>query len=346
MEYYLLFLDNNSELNSMNRAFLVILLMLPGLLSYSQVISGVVLDEGTREPIGYAALFFNGTFVGTTSDESGFFELDVSRYSSRSLIVSAMGYESGLIAKFAHEEPLQVLLTRKFFIIDEVSVSAESLTGKRKECLRIFRNEFIGRSGNAQKCSILNEMDITFNYSSDEDTLKAYASKPIQIQNLALGYDITYYLERFEYNRNSKSLLFIGSIVFNRDLASEPGRQKRYERRRKYTFTGSSYHFFRSLWSNSLKTTGFSLSNERTGTVLDCEQIVFEDQMGRKFIKYPENLEIQYYNDYSFISLLKERVYFEQDGFFDPTSIRWNGKMSEQRIADFLPYEYALPGSN
>lgn len=338
-------LDNISELNSMNRTFLAILFMLPGLFSYSQVITGVVLDKGSGEPISYASLFFNGTFVGTSTDESGFFELDVTKYSSRPLIISAMGYDPGIITNFTRVEPVQVQLTPRFFVIEEVSVSAESLTGKRKECLRIFRNEFIGRSGNARKCFILNEKDITFNYGSDGDTLKAYASKPIQIQNLSLGYDITYYLERFEYCRETKSVLYTGSIIFNQDLASEPGRQKRYERRRTYAFTGSNHHFFRSLWANSLKATGFSLSNYSTEAELDYEQVVFQDHMDRKFLKYPEDLKINYYNNLSYISLLGERVYFEQDGFFDPTSIIWTGKMSEQRIADFLPYEYALPGS-
>ncbi len=76
--------------------------------------------------------------------------------------------------------------------------------------MRIFRNEFIGLSVNARKCHILNEEDISFNYASDGDTLKAFASAPIVIQNLSLGYIISYHLERFEYERKTKTMLFTG----------------------------------------------------------------------------------------------------------------------------------------
>ena len=52
---------------------------------------------------------------------------------------------------------------------------------------------------------------------------------------------------------------------------------------------------------------------------------------------------IQYYPYQSYINFLNEKVYFEKDGFFDPTAILWTGTMSKQRIADFLPYEYIIP---
>lgn len=72
------------------------------------------------------------------------------------------------------------------------------------------------------------------------------------------------------------------------------------------------------------------------------KHIVVEDSLGRKFIQYPEDLTIQYYPYLSYINFLENKVYFEQDGFFDPTAILWTGTMSKQRIADFLPYEYLL----
>ena len=51
-----------------------------------------------------------------------------------------------------------------------------------------------------------------------------------------------------------------------------------------------------------------------------------------------------YYGKYidfiTYVRFLNEKVYFEQDGFFDPAAILWTGTMATQRIADFLPYEY------
>ena len=69
----------------MNRLLLAILLLHLGALTFSQVITGIVLDQETREPVDFASVYFNGTFTGTTTDEHGEFELDVTKYRSRPL---------------------------------------------------------------------------------------------------------------------------------------------------------------------------------------------------------------------------------------------------------------------
>ena len=238
---------------------------------------------------------------------------------------------------------MQVELIPKVFELEEVVVSTKSLVRKRRACMRIVKNEFIGLTSNARKCYILNEEDITFNYGSDQDTLKAYASKPIHIRNLSLGYDISYHLGRFEYDRRTQTTLYTGSIIFNRDLAEDEESLQRYERRRAYAFTGSSKHFFRALWANSLESEGFVLTNYRTEQNLQYEDIVSENFQGRKFLVYNQDIKIDYYSNLSYISFREFQVYFEADGYFEPLPIIWTGKMSEQRIADFLPFEYLSP---
>ena len=117
----------------------------------------------------------------------------------------------------------------------------------------------------------------------------------------------------------------------------------KFERRRAYTFTGSSKHFFRALWANSLESEGFTLINWRTDQALNYEDIVSQDFLGRKFLVYNEDIRIDYYSNLSYISFREFQVYFEDDGYFEPLPIVWTGKMSEQRIADFLPFEYLSP---
>jgi len=308
-----------------------------------QLIRGIVLDEQSGSPVDCASVFFNGTFVGTTTDEKGGFELDVSKYRTRPLYISAVGYYPQVITDFNPAEIQRVLLKPRVFEIEEVSVVSKSLVRKRKACMRIFEHEFIGNTTNARRCYILNEEDITFNYASDKDTLKAYARRPLRIQNLSLGYDITYYLERFEYDRNNKTVLYTGSIIFNRDMITdEPNLVKRYDRRREYAYTGSGKHFFRILWSNSFQSSGFGVRDYRTKDEVKYDDIVNEEVPGRKYLHYGNDLEINYFNHLSYISFLKEKVYFEQDGFFDPTGIIWSGNIAKQRIADFLPYEYSF----
>jgi len=326
----------------MSRFLLFILLCLLGTQISAQIITGTVLDQESREPIDFASVFFNGTFVGTTTNEQGNFNLDISKYANRPLTISAVGYASSTINEFFPGRQHQVLLVRKLFDIEEVTVSTKSLVRKRRANMRIFKNEFIGLSSNARKCYILNENDISFNYASDRDTLRAYASAPIIIQNLSLGYIISYHLERFEYERRTKTMLFTGSINFKRDLAHDDKSMLLYERRRANAYLGSCQHFFRALWADSLSESEFIVCSSRSGSKLSYGDIVYQDMQDIKFLRYYENLTIEYYSKLSNISFLEGRVLFHQDGYFDPISIIWTGEMSTQRIADFLPYEYIL----
>jgi hypothetical protein len=54
------------------------------------VFAGKVLAAQTREPVSFASVFFDGTFLGTFSDEEGNFKLDVEDFLSRSLKISTL----------------------------------------------------------------------------------------------------------------------------------------------------------------------------------------------------------------------------------------------------------------
>jgi hypothetical protein len=326
----------------MRRFIAVLLLSSLNLIAYNQVIKGTVFDKKTNEKIGFATLFFNGTFVGTYSDENGHFELDISKNASMPLTVSAIGYYSVTITDLPIDKPIPVYLTPKVYQMKEVVVSAKSRTMQRKANLRTFRDQFLGATDNARDCMILNESDITFNYDSDDDTLKAFASKPILIDNRALGYKITYYLDKFEYYRKSNSFIFKGNIIFNEDLLTEESQKQTFERKRKTVYLGSRMHFFRILWADDLKSSGFVIRNS-AGENLTYQDIVKNKDARVKFLQYPENLKICYYTKepISKLIFLKQQVFFDSNGYFDPSGISWEGAMVKQRIADWLPYEYS-----
>jgi hypothetical protein len=44
------------------------------IVAYNQVIKGTILDKKTKSPIYFASVYFNGTFVGTHSDQNGYFD--------------------------------------------------------------------------------------------------------------------------------------------------------------------------------------------------------------------------------------------------------------------------------
>jgi len=306
----------------------------------TQVIKGTVYDEKTNSTIGFSSVYYNGTFVGTTSDLNGYFEFISSINTSMPLTFSAIGYYSFNLTKFSLDKPLKIYLKPKEYELKETVIKSRSLETKRKKNLILFKYEFLGTTDNAQKCKILNEQDITFNYGSDKDTLKAFASKPILIDNTALGYKITYYLDKFEYYKRKDATFFSGNIIFTENETSVE-KQKQFYESRKYAYLGSRMHFFRALWADSLKTTKFSVANSKY-TNLNYKDLVSQDSKNNYYLQYPGELRVVYTTRVSDIDFLKKYVFFNKNGYFDPTGINWLGKMGDQRIAEWLPYEYSI----
>lgn len=322
----------------MKKIILLILCFQFQLSAYNQVIKGTVLDKKTKSSISFASVYFNATYVGANTDSEGKFELDISKYKSMPLTISAIGYYSATLDNYSTNEPLQILLIPKDYALKEVGISAKSLAWQRKKNLVLFKEEFLGTGGNAQNCEILNEKDISFNYGSDKDTLKAFATKPILIVNKILGYNITYFLDQFEYYKKNYATFFKGNIIFQETKANSETQLQHYNRNRQFNYLGSKMQFFRALWSDNLKASGFIVKTTG-GENLQSKDIVFQSD-NHKFLKYPETIYLKYSINGSYIIFLKELVYFDKTGYFDPSGINWKGEMAEQRIADWLPYEY------
>jgi hypothetical protein len=309
--------------------------------TYSQIIKGTILDKSNDSKISFATIYLNGTYIGTYSDQNGYFELDITKYSSMPLTISALGYYSITLPDFSKDKPLVVYLTPKVFELDEVVVKSKSLSRERNEKLILFRNEFLGPTENGQNCEIINENDISFNYDSDKDTLKAFASKPLLINNRRLGYKITYYLDKFEYYKKTKSFFYQGTIIFNEDSICDKTQKQSIDRRRRYAYLGSRMHFFRELWTNNLSKSGFKILNS-SDEDLDYKNLVIQKDSLRKVLSYNEKIGIGYYSrtPSSYIVFHKNEVFFDKNGYFDSSGVAWEGQMAKLRIGDLLPYEY------
>lgn len=254
------------------------------------------------------------------------------------LTISALGYYTVTLEDIRKKGPLLVYLDPKIFELNEVVINSKHLTKERKARLIVFKNEFLGITDNGRSCEIENEDDISFTYKID--TLTALSSRPIQILNKRLGYKISYYLDRFEYYEKSKSFFYTGSIIFNEDLSQNGERKQFYERNRKYAFLGSRMNFFRALWSDDLKHAGYTVKSEAYER-LENNRFIQGDSLD-KFLSYPERLGICYYAKFpsSYITMMKKKVCFDKNGYYDQLGIVWEGQMAKQRIGDILPYEY------
>ena len=327
----------------MKRSILSILIFCNVIATFGQIIKGTILDKETGKIVDYAAIYLSGTFVGTNTDKEGNFQLDISKNASMPLSVSAVGYNTVTLNNFSVTEPLTIYLTTKIYNLNEVIISAKSHAGERRANLILFKNIFLGTTFIAKRCKIMNENDITFNYDSDKDTLRAYTTKPLQIENRLLGYKITYFLDQFEYDRRKATFFYKGNIIFNEEMTSEVSQKKSFEKVRKDVYIGSRMHFFRELCADNLKAAGF-LVQDQTKEKLSYKQLVVEESDHRKYLSYKTTLTITHYSkvNKSQIVFLRDRVFFDDTGYFDASGISWEGQMGAQRVGDVLPYEYAL----
>jgi hypothetical protein len=321
----------------MKRIIIGFLFVSYSLTAYNQVIKGTILDKNTKEKIVFAAVYFNGTFVGTPTDKNGNFSLDITGNTNKPLTISALGYFSVTLTDFSIGKPLVIYLTPKVFELKEVVINAKA----REKNLRMFKENFLGTSENALRCEIVNEKDITI--TLENDTLRAYASKPILITNRGLGYKETYYLDAFWFHTKRNAFFIKGNMVFNEDLSNDKSKQEYFKINREFTYLGSRMHFFRALWENDLATEGFSLKNIGEGEIQYSNIIVQPDSV-KKYLKFRGMLGV--YNNQrlttSWITFIQELVFFDRRGYFDPFAVSWDGAMAKQRVADMLPYEYAI----
>jgi hypothetical protein len=323
----------------MKKILVLPLLFISIVSSYSQVISGVVLDRQTHDTIAFASVYINGTFIGTNTDQHGRFTLDLAGRPFSPLTISAIGYYSITVNEFSPSVPLVVWLQPKVYEVEEVVINARSHAKQRREFLKTFKREFLGLSLSARSCEILNENDISFNYGAPRDTIIAYANGPIRIRNNALAYTITYYLDEFRFNPYSKDLFFMGNIIFKEDLI-EMGNRQRIENRRKHAYRGSTMHFFRALWGNDLRADGFKVT-DRKQILLQNQDLVTENDSIQKSLYYPKIIFVKHGIQLSSARFSKT-VVFSSDGNYDPTGLSWSGEMATRRVGDWLPYEYAM----
>ena len=327
----------------MKRYLAFFLFIMTSLNAYNQVISGTVLNNSDKKPIEGASVFFNGTFIGAYTDQQGHFRLDVSKNKSMPLTVSAMGFYSVSLAQFLSGKPIVVYLVPRVFELSEVVVSDKDLSRIRKRNIKIFKDEFLGTTFNAVQSKIINEEDIKFSYELKSDTIMAYSTNPIVVQNNALGYKITYYLDEFEYDTRRRVLFFAGNILFNEDLNLSAEQKRNFEKKRELAYKGSRMHFFRALWADDLDSSGFKVM-DKSGKPLGYNDIVTEVDTTLKYFHSDNDLVIYYQSSEpsGVISFNDDEVYFERNGYFNPRGIQWSGPMSDFRIADWLPYEYGM----
>src|SRR6187399_1016824 len=231
----------------MTRIFLFFLCFLFIQNSFSQqfYIRGRVTDNETQLPLKGASVYINNTTKGSTTNDNGDFEIGPLQSGRYEVVASFVGYDALLYSAEIKSSNLRISfkVEKKEEMLREVLVLSSEL---RKRYLDIFKKYVIGISVAADHCQIKNIEEVQFASGDTKDEIQAYTEKALVIENPELGYTIHFDLLQFYYNKATNGAYFFGYTRFV-DWGKDEKTKKKWIRKRRQTYEGSTVHFFRSL---------------------------------------------------------------------------------------------------
>jgi len=336
---------------------LFFLLFLPSF-GNAQTIRGKIVDKDTRKPVESADVFIDQTSVGTSTNASGFFELDTKGLEQQ-VIVNAFGYKNRVFSIKDFHSPLTIELENEAEELQEIVIDASLFS--RKELLKTFRYFFLGNSVKGKQAIIENEDDLVLYYDRVKSELICESPKPIRIHNRKLGYHVLFYLKEARISFRGTTidpLLYRESAIFGftsfTDLSKKPDQFKKI---RKKAFEASANPFWLAFVKNKLKENNYYFYIDKVLLDLDeyfkiteeasdykiqlIKRPVLED-FGGKEVQAPFNVaHIDKKEERSLFYVMASEFKINRNGFLlNSQSILYGGYFAGLKIGDMLPVDY------
>ena len=244
----------------MKRCNLFLLLAFFWLPIHAQTLEGKVIERDARKPVPSATLFLSNTMVSATTREDGSFVFPSIPSGRYELIISCTGYRTRRIEIKSSSLPNNLTIELEPYTneLKEVVVRSYEKDGWEKWG-KFFLEQFIGTTPFTDDVDLENPEEIKFIHDKTNKILSAFSRKPLIIKNKALGYELFYELELFEFKFSSGLLLFKGFPLFIEMTPKRPSEMRKWLSNRKEAYQGSMMHFFRALYRNQLLENGFEI---------------------------------------------------------------------------------------
>lgn len=332
-------------------------------------ISGTVIDSTTNNPLLGAHVFLSGTSLGTSTDYAGRFTLSNLPPGAHTFTISIIGYgrlSQDIVLKAGEEKIFNRKLEPIIYDLGELYVG--NLDDRWERLLNRFKNLFIGETSRADSVTILNPEVLRFQ-TRWWGRFTAEALAPLQIENRATGYLITYHLDEFRHSGTITR--WDGDSFFTPLTPADSVQLEYWASQRKEAFMGSLRHFFLSLVSdelenqdfmiylNSRRTHGYPPTNRRRAS---ANRLVRDTEDQEHYhLSFFGNLEIIYRGSEeeagfarwarktrgpagaqtSFLELDKRPITIDPNGeIMETYGATRKGYMAYMRYAEALPKEY------
>lgn len=332
-------------------------------------ISGTVISDESGEPLSGASVYLNNTTIGTTTNAQGNFTLRVSTHGLYDVIVSFVSYEVIVHTITVADKDLRFVfrLNAKPQEMRSILIMSDE---RRKRMMDLFRSQFLGITTPGLKSSIRNESEVYFSAGDGKRDVFAHADKPLEVINRELGYRIFFDLQDFYIDEETGRTYFAGFARYT-ELDSPVAR--RYIKKRKEYYYGSTMHLFHSLYAGVAEEQQFRFFKKMqiasNGSVrlvknpISALSLVFTDSTtGQKYMSWDDKITVQYLKDpvyknalgqrtmisgympkgiESDLTMLMKPVMFSELGLPEtPLRIAYSGFWSYEKFGNMLPIDY------
>jgi len=355
----------------------VLLMLLLPLWAWAQTatVTGQVKDAETGEALPFCSVFVNNTTLSTITDLQGNFTLAGLEPGSQEIGFSFLGYSAELrkiTLKPGGTFTLNLSMTPLVQELSEQEIKSSRDKDWERD-LRKFQNLFIGTDEAATQTRILNPWVIDFPESSEKGSFLARAEQPLEIENLFLGYKITFNLKEFVDAPTSYRI--VGAARFEPLTPSTESQQALWEKNRSDIYQRSPMNLFRALIKGTQEREGFYLYGDKPGgsESRNMRSDIFANELGKSVVPYKADplyvpgdapgvyvlqlkgrIEIHYQKGFaqantyrdapypiSWLETKQGQVRVKENGtVLNPEDLVFSGDMDRKRISNLLPLDY------
>eukprot|EP01132_Coremiostelium_polycephalum_P020110 gene20110-23905_t len=230
--------------------FFILLLFSTSVYSQNLSISGEVKDK-KGETLPGAGIYLSGYKMATVTNNEGRFVLTGLKPGNYDVLVQMMGFLPFTKNVILSDKSvsIDIKLEENTIQLNEVVIRTDP---NREHYINLFKEFFIGKTPNAEKCKLLNPQVLDVDYDNNARLLTVKSNEFLVIENKALGYRLKYLLQYFEYNYNTRTIYYAGLPNFE-ELKGSSSKKRTWAKNREIAYYGSSQHFFKSLYQNRTK---------------------------------------------------------------------------------------------
>ena len=330
-------------------------------------VRATVIDAATGRPLAFATAYYDGTTVGTLTDESGEFELPAPKIPAPTLVITHIGYESFRLPLTGKTPPRRILLESVPTLTATVEVDDRN---NRENNLREFLERYLGNDDWGRRSTLANDSVLYFERHYRDDTLnteqpidlRARSLAPLEVDLPDLGYRVSVDLRYFLLDYRTGGMRFLASYYYQ-PYEDSGTPLPRHAQNRRTAYYNSPQHFLRALYRDSLQEEGYAVLTDNGQAIepLELSQYVRPGpEEGQKTIHGLRGTDIRilYYGDRenrplppgrrifrtpetSQLYLFEPSAAFRSDGTMPKGTLTFAGALGRVSLSRMLPSDYS-----